>query len=47
MVDASVIPELPPQCIPTRDSSDEAWMLAQCFKIMMMQAGFAVVESSF
>jgi len=38
---------LPLQCEQTRDVADEAWMLAQCFKIMMMQAGFAVVESSF
>jgi len=41
------IPEIPPQCVNTREISDEAWMLSQCFKIMMMQAGFAVVESSF
>lgn len=26
---------------------DNVWLLSNCFKILMMQAGFAVVESSF
>lgn len=36
-----------PRCQQFRAPSDSGWLLSNCFKIIMMQAGFAVVESSF
>lgn len=36
-----------PKCIPVRPFLDNTWLLNSSFKILMMQTGFAVVESSF
>ena len=36
-----------PKCVPVRPAIDSTWLLNSCFKILMMQTGFAVVESSF
>jgi ammonia channel protein AmtB len=36
-----------PRCRLVREPGDSGWLLSHCFKVIMMQAGFAVVESSF
>ena len=40
-------PSSDPRCHQFRPAADTSWLLGNCFKIIMMQAGFAVVESSF
>jgi hypothetical protein len=41
------VPVDDPRCQQFRPPADTSWLLGNCFKIIMMQAGFAVVESSF
>ena len=36
-----------PKCVPVRPFEDNTWLLNSSFRILMMQTGFAVVESSF
>ena len=43
----SWVPSDDPRCQQFRPAPDSSWLLGNCFKIIMMQAGFAVVESSF